>query len=678
MKTKSKNKIIKKYAAGTPAASTPWTFSNDPSKGITQAGFSSAAGIASGAGSLISSTTDDATSMESYAGNILSNAGSMAATGAALGPWGAAGGALVGAGVGVYQSIKASDAQKAMESQKSVNKNIAENNFSNNAIKDMYNLRNDKNYQVSGFKNGTPSYNNTGIQSKKNSMISNGEALRDPNTGRVDVIPGRFSSSNPDTVPAALEEGTSVYSADKKNIIPGGKSTPADVVARMKKVQDRMDNLETGKLKLTKLDKRTIDINKSNIQKQTELLNMNTKMFNMNNNTKVGKYKEGIDNVPGIKTDIQTKSDSVYNAMNEFEMQSGWQNAYSGNQKPVFVPIQQQPVVTQQPVVAQPQKSTVFPKMEPTRLVMPERNPYAKTTMDKSITVYGGDSPITSVNTQYPNEVYYRESGTIGDRSMSVGNTASGVGLSNQIKYGAKSILPTMDAEGNAIEYKDPYTGEPISSDRMLSFSGRSKINAKGESMIGNASSDFQKQWDLMMQDRKSKGLPVYDFDKSQLKNSALAEQLLPMNKKKTGDVYNPGDEFDWAFKYVIDPNSDNKNGTPPTEPPVIKKEEVKNPPVVTNKEKITPPEVPGLNPSPFKKDVFGGVAADIASLLPTAYNLANSTPEVERPAFDRFSFCVYFRSSRKRQYSIARYWFSGIRVFVLYSIPFCIHCRKY
>jgi len=59
-----------------------------------------------------------------------------------------------------------------------------------------------------------------------------------------------------------------------------------------------MDNLENGKLKLTKLDKRTIDINKSNIQKQTELLNMNTKMFNMNNNTKVGKYVDGIDLAP--------------------------------------------------------------------------------------------------------------------------------------------------------------------------------------------------------------------------------------------------------------------------------------------------------------------------------------------------------------------------------------------
>lgn len=246
--------------------------------GITPGGIASAAG---GIGDLVTSFGGgDATSTASKVGGTLASAGKFAQMGAGLGPYGAAAGAVVGGVVGLLGANKAASQQLAAERQEDIDTRMNRNRNANIAIAGKYNSRNFANNRVAGFDKGVAKFKSNGINSNDpNALIANGEGVMDGVTGRVGTVDGTYNPNNPDVVPANLTEGSSVFSKNDKYIIPGGYSTPADIIARAEKMQTINDKIlmpKEGQRKLAGLDKKTAELNRLNISKQAQLLNMNT------------------------------------------------------------------------------------------------------------------------------------------------------------------------------------------------------------------------------------------------------------------------------------------------------------------------------------------------------------------------------------------------------------------
>lgn len=246
--------------------------------GISLGGVASAAG---GVGDLVSSFSGgDATSSSAKAGGVLSNAGKFASIGAPLGPIGMGVGAAVGGVVGLLGANKAARQQRAAEVQEDIDARMNANRNANTAIAGKYNSRNFANNRVAGFDKGVAKFKSNGINSNDpNALIANGEGVMDGVTGRISTVDGTYNPNNPDVVPANLTEGSSVYSKNDKYIIPGGYSTPADIIARAEKMQTINDKIlmpKEGQRKLAGLDKKTAELNRLNISKQAQLLNMNT------------------------------------------------------------------------------------------------------------------------------------------------------------------------------------------------------------------------------------------------------------------------------------------------------------------------------------------------------------------------------------------------------------------
>ena len=186
-------------------------------------------GVAGLAGAFIPQEENQG-STSNYAGSALSGASAGISAGAALGPIGMAAGAAVGGIAGLFSQKSKDRAQRRAENQAQINENAKTIDEMSGSLRAKYSMRTSKNYAVPGFKNGIAEFNGA------NALIANEEGVRDPSTGRVDIVPGRYDSSNPDKVYANLKDGTSVYS--NAYSVPGGKSTPAKLVAKMKKVQD--------------------------------------------------------------------------------------------------------------------------------------------------------------------------------------------------------------------------------------------------------------------------------------------------------------------------------------------------------------------------------------------------------------------------------------------------------
>ena len=246
--------------------------------GITPGGIASAAG---GTGDLVTSFGGgDATSSSAKIGGVLSNAGKFASIGAPLGPIGMGVGAAVGGVVGLLGANKAARQQRAAEAQEDIDARMNANRNANTAIAGKYNSRNFANNRVAGFDKGVAKFKSNGINSNDpNALIANGEGVMDGVTGRISTVDGTYNPNNPDVVPANLTEGSSVYSKNDKYIIPGGYSTPADIIARAEKMQIINDKIlmpKEGQRKLAGLDKKTAELNRLNISKQAQLLNMNT------------------------------------------------------------------------------------------------------------------------------------------------------------------------------------------------------------------------------------------------------------------------------------------------------------------------------------------------------------------------------------------------------------------
>jgi hypothetical protein len=307
-------KMIKKTNLPKLKAGDPWYDAN----GITTQGTSDAnlmggiGDIAGGVGGLLKNS--DASSVGSYAGNIMGETGKYASMGSALGPWGAIGGAVLGAGIGTIGAIGADNAQSAEKRQTLANTNMSNNTSLSNGIDAKYNMRNQTNSRVPGMKNGIPMFNDvysgitemnkTSVKYKNmprikggtpafksgsyntgttNAIVAPEEVTMDGQTGELNQVPGNYNSSNPDTVSANLTQGTSVFSNEKKQIVPGGKSTPAEIMARatkMQKINDRTLNPKEGDMKLSRLDRKTAELNQKNIQSQADKLNQYNMLLN--------------------------------------------------------------------------------------------------------------------------------------------------------------------------------------------------------------------------------------------------------------------------------------------------------------------------------------------------------------------------------------------------------------
>jgi gas vesicle protein len=196
-------------------------------------------------------------------------AGQGAAAGAALGPWGAIAGGVIGGAAGLVMQKKKEAEYNNKVIQKSINSNLDSISMASNNIKSRNSIYSPRNYSVPGYKDGVASAINP------NALVSNGEGFRDPITGRVGTFPGE--PNNNDSLAVQLQEGTSIYSNAYK--LPYGKKlTPAKAIAKMEAVQKIDDKMAKFGGQINDNTKKLNDINR---KKQTELLNMNTQIENM-------------------------------------------------------------------------------------------------------------------------------------------------------------------------------------------------------------------------------------------------------------------------------------------------------------------------------------------------------------------------------------------------------------
>ena len=244
-----KSNSVQKYAGGISATQ------------YGQAG----AGFAGTAGTLLA--TEDKESDQNYASNMLSMAGKGASIGSALGPWGMAAGAVVGGIGGYFLSDSQADKQRLAKTSAEINKTTSQIYDQSNQVKAKYDMKYDANSRVPGLNKGTSKFN------KVNAVVAPEETIMDGQTGELNVVPGTYNPSNPDTVPANLTPGTSVFSKEKSQTLPGGQSTPADVMQRATKVQKHSDDVLSSTNRYGRLDKLTAELNNRNIAKQAENLN---------------------------------------------------------------------------------------------------------------------------------------------------------------------------------------------------------------------------------------------------------------------------------------------------------------------------------------------------------------------------------------------------------------------
>ena len=279
--------------------------------GLSNSQLGGIGGIASGIGGMMK--TPDASSSMNYAGDMLGNAGTGAQMGAQFGPWGTGIGAVAGAAYGLIDATHAEKMQNRANNKTQINTNLDNDNSMSNQVNSNYNLRNMTNDRVPGLSKGTALFKSNGMNpNQPNAMVAGQEGIADGQTGRVGVVPGQYSPSNPDNTPANLTQGSSVFSKKKSQIIPGGKSTPADVIARATRAQninDKILNPKPGQPKSSKIDQLTAQVNQRNIQNQVSNLNKYNTLVNpqQQGGQQLPRYNNGSDNT----TDNYTNPDGI-------------------------------------------------------------------------------------------------------------------------------------------------------------------------------------------------------------------------------------------------------------------------------------------------------------------------------------------------------------------------------
>lgn len=203
--------------------------------------------------------------------NYVSNVMSGVSAGSALGP----AGMIIGGGLGLIRSIS----EKSQLEDANRNKQIQ---TAMNGIRSAgQNVLADYNMNLMGGNTGVPGFNKGKSSLGKNAFVSPDEIIRNGVTGDMTKVPGSYNSSNIDTVPASISPLDSVFSAASSQTIPFGKSTPADIAKKIKKVSDRA---KTG----GPIDRRTAGL----MEKQLEKVDMYTALSNYageNNKFNTGK-----------------------------------------------------------------------------------------------------------------------------------------------------------------------------------------------------------------------------------------------------------------------------------------------------------------------------------------------------------------------------------------------------
>lgn len=202
--------------------------------------------------------------------DYIGNAASLASTGMSLGgPIGGALGAVAGIGMSIYQNQQMEEQKRLLANQTK----FANTRSLSNMVKSNYDMNTGTNTGIPGFKDGLSQFmpQMPGIP---NAYVSSEEVIKNPMTGELNEVPGKYSQANPDQVMTNLMPGSSVFSSNPKNKLPFGKSTPADIASKMAKVQANADKVLSGNG--SSLDKRTAELNKMNIEKQTQNLDKMT------------------------------------------------------------------------------------------------------------------------------------------------------------------------------------------------------------------------------------------------------------------------------------------------------------------------------------------------------------------------------------------------------------------
>ena len=292
-------------------------FNSDPLTGLSTTGGarrSAKAGIGVSAGNISTAATGLSFLGNMYAGHIASSGtpgrydrndsaagylsgastglSSGAAIGSFLGPVGTAAGAVVGAGIGL---IGAGIQDRAMKKQQGMEDMMSSNSFSasqsaRSAMNQSKNKAMVKSYSIPGFDQGIGKFysNRDGLH---NANLSPEETVLRPD-GRVEVVPGKYNQSNPDTVPASLEDGSGVLPKNSKFKLPYGHSTPADIGKRMDRIQKKNDKV-MNKLRVSRIDKNTAAINTKNIEKAKVKLSNFVDAVKSPKTASVANYDEG-------------------------------------------------------------------------------------------------------------------------------------------------------------------------------------------------------------------------------------------------------------------------------------------------------------------------------------------------------------------------------------------------
>lgn len=250
-------------------ANTPWNDYTALQQGstIATAGLN-AFGVGTGVvGGIINSTDTDGryTKKDAWAGGLSkvgSRVGTLTAAGAAIGgPIGGAIGAGAGIALGTIESID--EANKMLKEQAAKDRissiSTGYRTLSNIAMPN--NANKNKNLGLPGMDKGVYKfYSNK--NSTANAMVASEEAIVSPN-GNVEMVPGKYNKSNPDTVKASLSDGTSVLSNNPIFTLPEGKSTPADIGKRIASIQKKGNEI-IAKRNTSFIDRNTVNINKKN------------------------------------------------------------------------------------------------------------------------------------------------------------------------------------------------------------------------------------------------------------------------------------------------------------------------------------------------------------------------------------------------------------------------------
>lgn len=626
MKKSNKQKKLPRFDGGK-----PWAFATDPSKGITMAGAQGIGNIAAGVGGFTTSVgaRDEEVNGADYAGNILSNAGSLAASGAALGPWGAVGGAVLGAGMGIYQTIEQDKARDRELQQNSINRGLYETSFASDSKRTTDNIRNNYNYRMPGFKNGTPS------AFAPNAMIANEEGIKDPITGQLSVVPGTYDPSNPDKVMANLAPGTSVYSNNKP--VPGGKSTPAKLIGRMKTVQNMADKVLSGKLPSSRIDKATAELNKKNIDIQTELLNMNTVIQNLHTAQKSGKLPKYNLGTPGawnlndgdldenkfVIGDGRSFTYDIDPSIDKNALKSGSINDLSMKAYESY-----------KSMGGKESYSLFRTKLSQTPGKLHYLGEY-KTGNPPETVLRGGRNGGTSTSSSTGNNVEATTTEKPNNDKSPKQNIFRGRINVKQGQTAASKMVEALSGAGYAVSVLP----RDIADGAMLSAGNNLSRNRNG--YLNYAPGEYNFEIDLNSLGINSANKPVEhpssSVERLSFRNNTDVPQLNQdaLNRLKMPLSINPEEDYLRNDKLFTGKNNQQ---TDPTELPEFT---VTAPSVNTNSGEDDGNGEDGLKSNIFKTtidDKLSNIGTDLMALAPVAYNMFNSNPEVFQPRMERYT----------------------------------------